>query len=159
MLDLIALDLELLDDVVAELGNSKTKKGAALAKKIGSAMSRQRYGAGEQVAEVGEVPRSELEAYAQLRKRILLGQNEKLLDAVRELVTWEPEYLPEEVMDAYKENGAKKGQVPPFFCAMTLYELLGKDVARSLLARIARLCEAFGTTRRALEKEKKEKVS
>ena len=64
--------------------------------------------------------------------------------AYKKLATWVPEYLPEEVMTSYKENGAKKGEVPPFFSEVTLYELLGKEEARTLLAMMSKLGRALG---------------
>ena len=60
----------------------------------------------------------------------------------KELMTWVPEYLPDEVMKSYKDNGGDG--VPPFFCEVTLYELLGKDQARSLLGMMRSLGEALG---------------
>lgn len=66
----------------------------------------------------------------------------------KELATWVPEYLPDEVMKSYEQNGADKGEIPPFFCEVTLYEILGKDQARTLLGMIRSLGESLGFDRR-----------
>ncbi len=80
------------------------------------------------------------------------------------LATWIPEWASEEVMKSYEENGAQKGEVPPFFSEVTLYELLGKDMARSLLGMISSLGKALGFDSRRdlimeIEKESKEGVA
>lgn len=62
----------------------------------------------------------------------------------KRLMTWIPECLPESVIKSYEQNGARKGEVPPFFCEVTLYELLGKDQARTLLSLMNSLGEALG---------------
>ena len=76
----------------------------------------------------------------------------------KELATWVPECLPEEVMKAYEENGAKKGEVPPFFCEVTLYEMLGKGIARTLLGKIRSLGVALGfdSSRDLIDESEKE---
>ena len=80
--------------------------------------------------------------------------------AYKDLATWTPEYLPDAVMEAYHQNGAKKGEVPPFFCEVTLYELLGKDQARTLLALIRNLGTALGfDSRRDLIEESEQESS
>ncbi len=73
----------------------------------------------------------------------------------KQLFTWTPECMPEEVLKAYEENGGTG--VPPFFCEITLYELLGKGEARDLLAIMRLLGEGLGFTRREMHRRFKEK--
>lgn len=73
--------------------------------------------------------------------------------AFLELYAWVPECAPQEVLDAYEANGAKKNEVPPFFSEVFTYEILGKDQARTLRALIHNLGEALGITRDEMRKE------
>jgi hypothetical protein len=70
----------------------------------------------------------------------LVAARESFLD----LYAWTPEYIDDKVMKAYEDNGAQKGEVPPFFSEVCLYELLGKDHARSLRGYLHHLGEALG---------------
>ena len=71
---------------------------------------------------------------------------EKARQEFEDVWTWSPDSidaLPEEVMTAHKESGAP-GSVPPLFCESTLYELLGKCDARTLLAFMGSLGKSLG---------------
>ena len=61
-------------------------------------------------------------------------KKEQLLVNLRKMMQWEPEAVPAKIRKAYEENGAEPGEVPPFFSEVYLYELLGKEDARTLLA-------------------------
>lgn len=63
-------------------------------------------------------------------------------DALRELLHYRPEGAPKDVAADMKESGTN--EVPPFFTEAFLYPLLGKDAARSVLARIRALKDALG---------------
>ncbi len=60
------------------------------------------------------------------------------------LYSYVPECMPKKVLQAYEENGANKGKIPPLFCEVTLYELFGKYEARTILALIRSLGKALG---------------
>lgn len=82
--------------------------------------------------------------------------NAEAKKAFLKLYAWVPEWLENQaVMDAYEANGAKKGDVPPFFSEVCTYELLGKEQARTLRAYMHNLGEALGLTyedmRRAMD--------
>jgi len=86
----------------------------------------------------------------------LLEQGEgSAREEFKKLFTWKPGYLPKEVMDEWKESGGEG--VPPFFCELTLYAILGKDSARTLLGMMRSLGEALGIdSRRDLHDELEE---
>jgi len=87
------------------------------------------------VAELASVHAAEMAA--------LLGNGEGSARArFRELYTWSPDFLPEEIVKEFEEAGGEG--VPPFFSEMTLYALLGKEEARNLLAMMRCLGEALG---------------
>lgn len=140
MNDLVYLDCDLVMDLISGLQAQDSPGAAEMAKKLDRAVHDQRYGAGESVMAVdGRVARNELEAYNTLRQRILQGAQPKTRAALENLVGW------------WHESDEH-----PFFCESTLYELLGKDAARSLLGRLEHLCEAFGTTYRDLLPKERE---
>lgn len=85
--------------------------------------------------------------HADEMKAILDTGDGRAREEFRTLMTWIPEYAYEEVMKSYEQNGAPKGKVPPFFSEVTLYEMLGKDQARSLLGMMRSLGEALGFDR------------
>lgn len=55
-------------------------------------------------------------------------------ESVKALLEWKPEDCPKRIREAYEANGAEPGAIPPFFSEVYLYELLGKEDARTLLA-------------------------
>ena len=66
----------------------------------------------------------------------------ELREAVKELFAWVPGELPETV-DRSEECGMyqPEDEGAPFFTETYLYNTLGKDLARSLLARAERVCQ------------------
>lgn len=77
---------------------------------------------------------------------------EKARAEFKDLLTFVPDTATKEVLKSYEENGAKKGEIPPLFCEVTLYELLGKCDARSVLAMIHSLGETLGFSRLQMER-------
>ena len=71
--------------------------------------------------------------------------------AFLELYTWTPEWiendaLSEHLKKAYHENGAEEGELPPFLCNLSVYEMLGKGQSRTFGAMLRTLAEAIGLT-------------
>ena len=71
--------------------------------------------------------------------------------AFLELYTWTPEWMENEALadhlkKAYHENGAEKGELPPFLCNLSVYEMLGKENSRTFGAMLRILAEAIGLT-------------
>jgi len=71
--------------------------------------------------------------------------------AFLELYTWVPEWIENEALDAhlkkaYHENGAEEGELPPFLCNLSVFEMLGKDQSRTFGALLRILAEAIGLT-------------
>lgn len=94
---------------------------------------------------MGRARRAELEAYAELRRRILAQATDGVGSAFEELAGWVPEATPAAVLEAYRENGGDPESDPlPFFTEVFLYELLGKEDARALLARVRQIGVALG---------------
>lgn len=92
----------------------------------------------------GRIGQSELRLYGELRRMILFGSNIEAIQMMMAMRDWKPESAPKKVLKAYQENGAKKGEVPPFFSEVFLYEVLGKEDARTLLSFFGRVLTAFG---------------
>lgn len=92
----------------------------------------------------GRVGQSELRLYGELRRLILFGSNIEAIQMLMEMRDWKPESAPKQVLKAYQENGAKEGEIPPFFSETFLYEVLGREDARTLLSFFGRVLMAFG---------------
>lgn len=82
--------------------------------------------------------------------------NAEAKQAFLELYAWIPETALQAVLDAYHANGAKEGNVPPFFSEVTTYEILGKEEGRTLRALMHNLGEALGFTRMELHQAMRE---
>jgi hypothetical protein len=72
-------------------------------------------------------------------------------EAFLELYTWVPEWIENEALDAhlkkaYHENGAEEGEIPPFLCNLSVFEMLGKEQSRTFGALLRILGEALGLT-------------
>jgi len=70
-------------------------------------------------------------------------------EAFLELYTWVPEWIENEALDAhlkkaYHENGAEEGEIPPFLCNLSVFEMLGKEQSRTFGALLRILAEALG---------------
>lgn len=70
-------------------------------------------------------------------------KREQVAVAVEQLLSFEVEFCDPKILAEYEANGAEKGAVPPFFSEMFLYETLGKEDARSVLARMRQLMAAL----------------
>lgn len=85
-----------------------------------------------------------------IRDRIAAG-NIAALEAIRDLVTWEPREFPFK-KTVYGSKPRDAGVLDaPFFSEAYLYELLGKENARTVLAHVGLLCEALGTSLRDVQ--------
>jgi hypothetical protein len=103
------------------------------------------------LAEVGTVWLDDKPVYEDGEPRIVaLNHPDGLTEVARDLLEYVPENgytlqsMDNKVMKSYRANGYEGDEMPPFFSETNLYELLGKDEARTLRGRLAALYERAG---------------
>ena len=83
------------------------------------------------------------QAIAKIIDQEMAYKNRKLYEALEAIANYAPNFLPESCMN--EEDGYEEGdESSPFFSDAYLYNLLGKDEARTLQALMRAVFEAAG---------------